>query len=232
MRFACGTPALDALPTAQSSCPSSVAPDNPASGTHLVSTDRRTLRARLREQRAQLAPRERIAAAEALADVLEQLPEFIVDPRVAGYWAVGGELPLHAAYARRRAREQIYHLPVIGPDDTLRFAPWQPGAAIRSNRYGIPEPDSDPAHLLPPQQLDVVLVPLLAFDRAGNRLGMGAGYYDRTFAFLRGAPRPAQPVLVGIGYHFQEVDALAPQPWDVALDFVATERELISCLDA
>ena len=188
------------------------------------------MRARLREQRARLPPRARIAAAEALADTLEQLPEFVVDARVAGYWAVGGEVPLLAAYARLRARAQTYLLPAIGADDTLRFASWQAGAPVRANRYGIPEPDVDAAALIAPHDVDLVLVPLLGFDRRGNRLGMGAGYYDRTFAFLRVAARPAQPLLVGIGYHFQEVDALAAQAWDVALDFIATDRELISCL--
>ena len=77
--------------------------------------------------------------------------------------------------------------------------------------------------------IDLVLVPLLGFDRRGNRLGAGAGYYDRSFAFLKEKPRPAQPLLVGIGYHFQELPQLTPQPWDVALDFVATDRELIEC---
>jgi 5-formyltetrahydrofolate cyclo-ligase len=58
---------------------------------------------------------------------------------------------------------------------------------------------------------------------------MGAGYYDRSFAFLRDAQRPARPVLVGIGYHFQEVAQIAPAEWDVRLDFIATDRELIAC---
>lgn len=193
--------------------------------------DRSALRARLREARAQLPPRERIAAAEALAATLEQLPEFIVDANVAGYWAVNGEVPLLAAYARLRARAQNYLLPVVGSGDTLRFAPWQAGAPLHANRYGIPEPATDAAALLAPGHVDLVLVPLLGFDRRGNRLGMGAGYYDRTFAFLRDAPRPAQPLLVGIGYHFQEIADAAPQAWDVRLDFVATERELIDCTE-
>ena len=193
--------------------------------------DRLELRKHLRAQRAALSPRERAQAAAALAEVLEQVPEFVVDARVAGYWAMGGELPLHAAYARLRAREQSYHLPVIDATDALRFAPWQPGAALTTNRYGIPEPDVDAAQLLAPAALDLILVPLLGFDRRGNRLGMGAGYYDRSFAFLRDGARPAQPVLVGIGYHFQELPALTPQPWDVPLDFIATERELIACTE-
>jgi 5-formyltetrahydrofolate cyclo-ligase len=197
-----------------------------------LGTDRSELRARLRDARAALSPRERAAAAEAVAVRLEQLPEFVVDTRVAGYWAVGGEVLLHAACARLRAREQIYHLPLIQDDHTLRFARWQMGASVRANRYGIPEPESDTANLLPASELDLVLVPLLGFDRRGNRLGMGAGYYDRSFAFLRAAVRPAQPLLVGIGYHFQELPELPPQAWDVRLDFVATDRELISCTEA
>jgi 5-formyltetrahydrofolate cyclo-ligase len=72
-------------------------------------------------------------------------------------------------------------------------------------------------------------VPLVAFDRRGNRLGFGGGYYDASFAFLRDAERPASPILVGIGYAFQEVDALATEPWDIRMDYVATERELIDC---
>jgi len=82
-----------------------------------------------------------MAAAEALAKSLEQLPEFLVDARVAGYWAVGGEMPLHAVYSSLRAREQEYFLPLLAEPDLLRFAAWQPGAALRHNRYGIPEPD-------------------------------------------------------------------------------------------
>ena len=194
-----------------------------------VNDSRAATRARLREARAQLPARQRISAAEALADVLEQLPEFIVDQRVAGYWAVNGEVPLLAAYARLRARAQNYLLPVITAEDTLKFAVWQAGAPVRANRFGIPEPEVDSKTVLPPRDVDVVLVPLLGFDRRGNRLGMGAGFYDRTFAFLHDVPRPAHPLLVGIGYHFQELDALTPQAWDVRLDFVATERELIDC---
>jgi len=190
---------------------------------------RAALRARLRQQRANLGASQRIAAANDLVASLEQLPEFLVDQRIAGYWAVGGELPLLAAVARLRAREQQYHLPVIGPHNTLRFAPLRADSVLQPNRYGIPEPECDPAALIAPEQMDLVLLPLLAFNRAGHRLGMGAGYYDRSFAFLRGQARPASPMLVGIGYSFQEVEALPVLDHDVPLDFIATERELIDC---
>jgi len=160
---------------------------------------------------------------------LEQLPEFLVDPRIAGYWAVAGEMPLHAAYASLRSREQQYFLPLITAANDLQFAAWRAGTDVQANRYGIPEPAAPVDSRLAPADLDVVLVPLLGFDRGGNRLGSGAGFYDRSFAFLRDAQRPARPVLVGIGYHFQEVPQIGAEAWDVALDFVATDRELIAC---
>lgn len=194
-----------------------------------MNRSREDLRKHLREQRTRLTPAERASAANGVAASLEQLPEFLVDRRVAGYWAVGGELPLIAAVARLNARGQQYCLPIVGDDRRLRFAPLKPGAAVQPNRYGIPEPEHAPADLLAPQELDLVLLPLTAFDRSGRRLGMGGGYYDRSFAFLRDIVRPAQPLLVGIGYAFQEVATLPAQDWDIALDFIATEKELIDC---
>src|SRR5262249_46541177 len=113
-------------------------------------TSRDELRARLRRQRERLRPAERIAAANGLAGSLEQLPEFLVDARVAGYWAVGGELPLHAVLASLRARGQHYHLPVLQPGRRLAFAPWRNGIELRTNRYGIPEPDCPAGDLLAP----------------------------------------------------------------------------------
>ena len=134
---------------------------------------RAELRARLRERRAALAPAERIAAAQALPSILEQIPEFLTDKCIAGYWAVAGELPLLALMGGLRERAQDWHLPVLAGDRTLRFARWQPGDPIDTNRYGIPEPRHRHGGALHADQIDVVLVPLLGFDRAGHRLGSG-----------------------------------------------------------
>lgn len=195
-------------------------------------TARERLRTQLRAARVQLNAVARIAAADALMSTLEQLPEFLVDTRVAGYWAIGGEMSLHAAFARLRRRQQTYCLPIIEAARQLSFAAWEPGQSLRANRFGIPEPDVDAKQRLHPQAIDLVLVPLLGFDRRGHRLGAGGGYYDRSFAFLGDCARPAQPLLVGIGYHFQELPELTPETWDVALDFIATDRELIACTES
>jgi 5-formyltetrahydrofolate cyclo-ligase len=182
---------------------------------------RTKLRRELRTRRAALGPGDRLAAADAVATHLAAQPTLREPGYVAGYWAVSGELPLHAVQLRL-APGQVWCLPVVQEDGLLRFAPWRPGDPLEPNRYGIPEPTHGTEATLPPEALRLVLMPLLGFDREGGRLGMGGGYYDRSFAFRQS--RPAPPVLVGVGFACQELPALDPEPWDVALDAVLTER--------
>jgi 5-formyltetrahydrofolate cyclo-ligase len=189
---------------------------------------RRELRQRLAERRRALPSSQRIAAAQGLWRSLEHLPEYHTDQRVAGYWAYDGELPLNLVIPPLVSRAQQFLLPLIGQDRQLRFAPWSVGEPVQPNRFGIPEPVA-PQAWFAPFQLDLVFVPLLAFDRHGNRLGYGGGYYDRSFAFLKGQWRPTEPLLVGIAYDFQELPQLIPEHWDISLDFIATDRELINC---
>ncbi|HEV2541044.1 MAG TPA: 5-formyltetrahydrofolate cyclo-ligase [Frateuria sp.] len=193
-----------------------------------VTAQRRELRQHLAAQRRALTPAQRIAAAQGLRRSLEQLPEYHTDARVAGYWACDGELPLNLVIPPLAARGQRFLLPMLGEDRQLRFAPWAAGEAVQPNRFGIPEPAA-PREWFAPFQLDLVLVPLLGFDRHGHRLGYGGGWYDRSFAFLAEQARPTEPLLVGIAYDFQELPAIKPEAWDVRLDFVATDRELIDC---
>ncbi|MDF4026810.1 5-formyltetrahydrofolate cyclo-ligase [Luteibacter sp. PPL201] len=196
--------------------------------------ERRELRADLVQRRRELKPAERVAAAQGLRRSLEQLPEFLTDTHVAGYWATGGELPLNAAIAPLAGRGQTFYLPIVtkvAGKRRLRFAPWTTGEDVETNDLGIPEPKAS-ERVVEADRLDLVLVPLLGFDRRGNRLGFGGGYYDRSFEFLRGQPRPATPLLVGVGYAFQELDTIQTAEWDIPLDYVATEKELIDCSGA
>jgi 5-formyltetrahydrofolate cyclo-ligase len=189
---------------------------------------RRGLRQSLADRRRALTPPARMTAAQGLRGSLEQLPEYLTDRRVAGYWASHGELPLNLVIPPLAKRGQRFLLPVIGTGRHLRFAPWRSGEDVEPNRFGIPEPVAR-SELLEPFQLDLVFVPLLGFDRRGHRLGYGGGYYDRSFAFLNKQARPTEPLLVGIAYAFQELPQIEAEAWDVALDFIATERELIDC---
>ncbi len=189
---------------------------------------RRHLRQQLTMRRRQLPPAQRMHAALSVRRSLEQLAAFHTSTRVAGYWAVNGELPLNIAMSSLTRHRQLFFLPQVGADQSLRFVPWHSGEPVKPNRYGIPEPLAAQTWLAP-FQLDLVLIPLLAFDRHGQRLGHGNGYYDRNFAFLGGQVRPGVPLLVGIAYAFQEVNRIKARSWDIALDYVATEYELISC---
>ncbi len=119
--------------------------------------------------------------------------------------------------------EHVYCLPLLHGDDQLRFAPWRPGDPLVTNRFGIPEPDVEPASGLPAEALAMAVMPLVGFDDAGRRLGMGGGWYDRAFAFRQ--RRAAPPWLVGAAFAAQQVPALDAAGWDVLPDAICTERD-------
>ena len=166
-------------------------------------------------------------AAMAVARRLAAWPAFAGATRIAGYWACDGELDPMPALERVWATNRQVYLPVLAEESLLCFAPYRPGVPLRRNRFKIPEPEVAPAEWVRPSQLDLVLAPLVAFDSTGTRLGMGGGFYDRSFAFLREAgDRGRRPWLLGLAYEFQKVAELVRQPWDVPLNAVVTEAAL------
>lgn len=180
---------------------------------------RRHLRDRMRQQRRQLSPAQRVSAANTLAANLLALPFAPQSGYVAGYWAMDGEIALHA-WQLNLPTKCIYCLPVLD-GERLGFSPWRPGDPLVNNRYGIPEPDISSGSLLSPEDLTLVVLPLVAFDLQGARLGMGGGWYDRTFAFRK--DRAGPPWLVGAGFELQQHDAIETAAWDVPLDAVCFE---------
>jgi 5-formyltetrahydrofolate cyclo-ligase len=189
-------------------------------------SEKRELRAALRSRRTALAASERMRAAEAIAQHLLTDPLLPASGYIAGYWAMAGELPLHVLQMRL-GPGQLWCLPCIQDDNSLRFAPWRPGDPLVSNRFGFPEPDLAASSQLGADEMAMILLPLVGFSRAGARLGTGGGYYDRSLAFRLGQSAP--PLLVGVGYDFQELPSLPVEPWDVPLDAVLTESGLHPC---
>ena len=183
--------------------------------------DRPALRRELRDRRRHLPAAVRIAAADGLADRLLALSFAPASGHVAGYWAMDGEVGLHVWQLRLPA-SLTYCLPVLHQDGQLRFAPWRVGAPLTTNRYGIPEPDVPATALLESAQMAMVVLPLVAFDAQCRRLGMGGGWYDRSFAFRQGHAAP--PWLVGAAFATQQVDHLDAEAWDVTLDAVCSEN--------
>lgn len=140
---------------------------------------------------------------------------------IAGYWPMGDEMDPRPLMLALASRGHAMALPVTPPrGQPLAFRAWVPGAALRPGPMGTSEPVAG-EELRP----DLVLVPLLAFDRAGRRLGYGGGYYDRTLAALPGAKA------IGIAYAGQEMPEVPAGPQDMRLRLIATEDSVIICGD-
>ncbi len=192
----------------------------------------RAERRRLRALRLSLSRAERLAAERAIVATLRRLHVFRRGRRVAVYLAMPGEASLAAALATALPSGAELFVPRVTSRrlGRMQFVPLRRDCTLRPNAsaFGIMEPAPDTGEWLPPQRLDVILVPMVGFDREGNRLGMGAGYYDRALRQRRDRSRAwRRPRLIGIAFACQEVARIEPSPWDVALDCVVTEREVV-----
>ena len=187
-------------------------------------SDRAIERKRLRAARAALPPAARRAAERAIARHLEHSGLIAPGSRIAGYAALGSEIGCAPALRLAEQRHCRIYLPRITHfrKRQMRFVAVT-GRWLR-NRYGIAEPQG--AAYAPLRSLHVILVPLVGVDARGNRLGMGAGFYDRALGRLHvGAWR--RPRLVGIAHSCQQVAQLQAQPHDVPLDALVTERGIV-----
>lgn len=180
------------------------------------------LRVQARATRAAIAAPQRQVAALQLAEQFLSLLSPSPGTVVSGYWPLGDEMDPRPLLAALRRAGCLIALPVTGPKRTpLTFRLWDEGTPLVPGRFGT----LIPSEASPPAAPDMALLPLLAFDRAGGRLGYGGGYYDRTL----GALRQAKPIVaVGLAYAAQEVAAVPTGPFDRRLDGVVTEREVMT----
>ncbi len=143
----------------------------------------------------------------------------------AAYLSNDGEPDLGLLLNRAALMGKRVYLPALHRK-SLWFLPLSSNASMVQNQFGIAEPACHPDQRLKPFALDLVLVPLVAFDDSGSRLGMGGGYYDRSFAFLHQRTRWRRPRLIGVAFEFQRAGEIPSRPWDVRLDGIITERGL------
>ena len=190
---------------------------------HFVSDPGELAAAKARLRHEILAQRAGIATPEAAEAVARVVLDGMPPPPgavVSGYWPMGDELDPRPLLAALASRGHAVALPVTTRrGQPLRFRQWRPGEPLLPVRFGLSEPSPEAPELRP----DWLLVPLLAFDRRGQRLGYGAGYYDRTLEVLPGA------VALGFAYAGQEVPRVPTGPGDRPLRAVATERGVIHC---
>ena len=164
--------------------------------------------------------------------VLTQLKKFHryqSSKKTAIYLANDGELPLNSIADDIWKRKQVCLLPVIFGYESrkMHFAAYNKKTVFSENRYGISEPNLPIKKQTNPMQLDIVLMPLVAFDVQGNRIGMGGGFYDRSFEFLKHRKSWRKPYLIGVAYDFQEVKILQKDDWDIPLDAIVTPSRLL-----
>lgn len=186
-----------------------------------ASLDKKILRRQLRARRRALSHSRQYRASERLVGVVAGRPEFVSADTMAIYLAADGEIDTRLLIERAWLLGKRVYLPILRAGNRLRFAEFRPGARLRRNRLGIAEPTIK--RFRDARILDLVLMPLVGFDARGGRLGMGGGFYDRSFAFLTAGGK-RQPALVGLAHQFQQVDVLPVEPWDVPMCAVATDR--------
>jgi len=179
---------------------------------------RRTQRDRLIADRLGLGLAIRSLYARQIVERLNRFLPNLTDRTVSGYWPCKGEPDLRPWLTSLTIRCARGALPVIAEKNkALRFRLWRVGDALERGIWNIPHPTSGDE-----VNPDIIVVPLVGFDRAGYRLGYGGGYFDRTLAVVPGRPR-----IIGVGYEQSRLETIHPQPHDVPMDVIVTESEIL-----
>ena len=186
---------------------------------------RDTLRSSLREKRHGLSTEQQMAASLALFNMLGNQDFFRVAQRIAFYQVADGEIDPRMLLDLALSEGKSCFLPVIQQDNPefVSFAPYDANTELVPNKWGIAEPPA--SEVISPTNFDVVFVPLVAFSKDCFRMGMGQGFYDRTFSF-KIFNRRSSPMLVGLAHECQLIDSFPVESWDVRLDAVATEKRI------
>ena len=185
------------------------------------------LRQHFQDLRRHLSQNQQVAAA---ADVLVQLIDsgLLEHQQFACYLAQDNELNMAPIINYLWKKDKVVTIPVIThgyENNLLVFKKYMTKTQLVLNQYQIFEPEN--TEIVALHHLDVIFVPLVAFDRRGVRLGMGGGFYDRTFSNIRGKNRDEKPLLVGVGHACQEAKQLICDQWDVKLDVVVTDQGFV-----
>jgi len=176
---------------------------------------RRTLRQELIEKRAVLPHATLDAYRQRIDAHLQRAFPDLAHGVIAFCWPYRNEYDARHLLADLRRRGAMTALPaIVAPKTPLVFREWHPGVTLEAGPLGIPFPPDSPQ-----VQPDSVLLPVVAFDAGGYRLGYGGGYFDRTLAAIARAPR-----VIAIAYEFMFIETIHPQPHDIPMDYVVTER--------
>lgn len=182
---------------------------------------RKQIRQKIRTARQALSEKEQIKAANQLLEQIKTLPEIQHSNHIALYLSQDSEIDTSPLIHWLWQQNKSVYLPVIHPfsQGQLLFFKYTNQTPLHLNRYKIKEPKLDITQLAPLKSLDLILSPLVAFDNTGQRLGMGGGYYDRTFAYFNGFK-------IGLAHDCQRIEKVETYGWDQALDKIITPSQV------
>ena len=190
-----------------------------------MNTSKSSIRDRIHKQRLLLTDQQQADHALAVADIFFKQSELLMHQHIALYLANRGELATTPLINRLNKQNKTLFLPVLHPERNheLVFQSYLPGMPLIKNKYGINEPEYDDSKMLDAQQLDLILLPLVAFDDHGQRIGMGGGYYDRSLAHITKPNAKHRPLLIGIAHNLQRIPSIQAEAWDIKLNGIITE---------
>jgi len=190
-------------------------------------SNRQQLRQQLRQTRRQLTSKQQITHARQLAKNLHLSRHFRQVRHIAFYLAEDGEISTEFAIKKAWKEKKQVYLPVLSPyANELFFAPYTDKTRMKQNRFGIAEPAVAINKCKRAHQLQLIFMPLVGFDKKGNRLGMGGGFYDRSLHFRQHQKNWRSPKLIGLAHECQKSDMIPVEEWDIQIDGVATELQL------
>ena len=179
------------------------------------------IRIACKNDRAQINPEERRQASETIAVKIAASDLFLSAENIAVYIPMKPEVDTWPLIRRAWQLKKRTFAPITKKTSTLRFRRFDADSKFSTNKMGLSEPVD--GEYVQAEMLDLVLTPLVAFDSRNNRIGMGGGYYDRTFSFLKENNDIEKPVLTGLAFERQHVEIIPPNPWDIPLFRIFTE---------
>lgn len=203
----------------------------PAQLLILFFVQKATTRQVILSKRAQTSQLARLIAAKRLIRLLIRLPSFNTAKKIASYLSFSDEISTKQLNQRLIADKNHIYVPIIDQPkkNQMSFQSYSLDKKMRKNRFGIQEPYACRRGQVAIAQLEIIFMPLVAFDKHGNRIGMGGGFYDRSLALFANKTRFQKPLLIGIAYHFQQISNISAEEFDIPLDYVLTNKGLIRC---
>lgn len=190
-------------------------------------TIKKKLRKHIREERRSLSYTAQQLSSKKLAFRLKHIPAYKKAKHIAFYLPNDGEISLKFLMKFAWLSHKTCYLPIIKNHQQMEFARFSRGDKLVCNKYNIYEPQKK-AMRIPIKKLDLILLPLVAFDDSCHRLGMGGGYYDRMLHFKRRFNRRnkyMKPTLTGVAHDFQRRDNIPTETWDITVNQVVTDKK-------